>query len=164
MGLRLFSLPWLGLSRERFGAPLERAVLAAAAGLGLLSLAVFVFGTAGLLSPWFWWPLLALAGVWVWRPLRELVSDLRAAGSEFAGTAHPVALAGVFFTVVWCMTHLALLWAPPLDYDVLEYHLGAVAQYLRDGRVSFLHENIYAAMPQNGEMLYLLGLVLGGGK
>jgi len=164
IGLRLFSLPVLGLPRERFGAPLERAVLSTVVGLGLLSLAVFVFGTAGLLTPWFWWPLLALAAACGWRPLRELLSDLQAAAGEFTGTAHPVALASVFFTVVWCVTHLPLLWAPPLEYDVLEYHLGAVAQYLRDGRISFLHQNLYAAMPQNGELLYLLGMVLGGGK
>ena len=164
IGLRLFSLPLLGLLRERFGGPLERSVLATAVGLGLLSLAVFVFGSAGLLSPWFWWPLIGLAGAGVWRPFRELVCDLRAAGQQFARSAHPVALASVLFTVIWCVIHLALLWAPPLEYDVLEYHLGSVAQYLRDGRISFLHENIYAAMPQNGEMLYLLGMVLGGGK
>jgi len=164
LGLRLFSLPFLAVQRERFSGPLERAVLAAAAGLGALALAVFVLGSVGLLSPWFWWPALVLAGAWVWNPLRELVGGLRATGREFISTAHPVALAGVFFIALWCAVQLVLLWAPPFEYDVLEYHLGSVVQYLRDGRISFLHENIFAAMPQNGEMLYLLGMALCGGK
>ena len=47
--------------------------------------------------------------------------------------------------------------APPLEYDELEYHLGALADYQRAGRIMFLPHNFYSNMPQLTEMLYLLG-------
>jgi len=48
---------------------------------------------------------------------------------------------------------------PPLTYDGLEYHIGAPMQYIRDGRIHFLEENVYASFPALVEMLYLWGLV-----
>lgn len=164
MGLRLCGLPPLALARERFNGVLERLVLAAALGLGALALAAFVLGSVGVLSPWFWWTAMAAAGVWSWRPLKALVADAGVETRGFSAAAPPMSLAVLAFLAAWCVLHVPLLWAPPVEYDVLEYHLGAVAQYLRDGQVSFLHENLYATMPQNGEMLYLLGMVLAGGK
>lgn len=53
---------------------------------------------------------------------------------------------------------------PPWEYDVLEYHLGAPAEYHRVGRVVFLKDNVYSNFPSNGEMTYLLGMVLAGDK
>jgi hypothetical protein len=46
--------------------------------------------------------------------------------------------------------------APPFEYDELEYHLGALADYQRAGRIVFLPHNFYSNMPQLIEMLYLL--------
>ncbi|MCY3021003.1 MAG: hypothetical protein NTW87_18460, partial [Planctomycetota bacterium] len=164
VGLRLLELRAMALVRERFDSPLERMVLAAALGVGALSLAVFVLGSLGLLSPWFWWPFVAAAGACGWRPLAALSADLQSAARGFWREAHPVAIGAVVLTAAWCLAHVPLVWASPLEYDVLEYHLGAVAQYLRDGRVSFLQENVYATFPENGEMLYLLSMILGTGK
>lgn len=66
------------------------------------------------------------------------------------------ALAVVFvFNLLGCFL-------PPLDYDVIEYHLGAPAEYLRAGRMHFLEHNMYSSFPSNVEMLYLLALKLGG--
>ncbi|MCH7504209.1 glycosyltransferase family 39 protein, partial [PVC group bacterium] len=48
---------------------------------------------------------------------------------------------------------------PPLTYDGLEYHVGAPMQYIRDGRIHFLEENVYASFPALVEMFYLWGLV-----
>lgn len=48
---------------------------------------------------------------------------------------------------------------PPLTYDGLEYHIGAPMQYIRDGRIHFLEENVYASFPALVEMFYLWGLV-----
>jgi hypothetical protein len=50
---------------------------------------------------------------------------------------------------------------PPFEYDELEYHLGALAEYIKAGRVVFLPHNFYSNLPQLTEMLYLLGLVSG---
>jgi 4-amino-4-deoxy-L-arabinose transferase-like glycosyltransferase len=53
--------------------------------------------------------------------------------------------------------NLAGALAPPFEYDELEYHLGALADYQRAGRIVFLPYNVYSNMPQLTEMLYLLG-------
>jgi len=45
---------------------------------------------------------------------------------------------------------------PPFEYDELEYHLGALADYQRAGHIVFLPHNFYSNMPQLTEMLYLL--------
>ena len=52
--------------------------------------------------------------------------------------------------------NLAGALAPPFEYDELEYHLGALADYQRAGRIVFLPHNFYSNMPQLTEMLYLL--------
>ena len=52
---------------------------------------------------------------------------------------------------------------PPLDYDVIEYHLGAPAYWFREGRISFIRYNVYSNFPFNTEMLYLFSIVLAGG-
>jgi len=48
---------------------------------------------------------------------------------------------------------------PPFEYDALEYHLGALADYQRAGRIVFLPHNFYSNMPQLTEMLYLVASV-----
>ncbi|HEY3318880.1 MAG TPA: hypothetical protein VGP72_00180 [Planctomycetota bacterium] len=164
LGLRLLNLPLFSMDAERFASPLERLVLAGALGMGSLAIGVFVAGSCGLLQKWFWWPLLVLLVAQGTGLVRDLFADLRSSAREYVAYAHPVALAAVVFTVGWCLVHLPLLWSPPLEYDVLEYHLAAPAQYLRDGRITFLRENLYATFAQNGEMLYLLGLLLSPDK
>ncbi len=49
--------------------------------------------------------------------------------------------------------------APPFEYDELEYHLGALAEYVKAGHIAFLPHNVYSNLPQLTEMLYLLGLI-----
>ncbi|MCS7048064.1 MAG: hypothetical protein NZ483_02055 [Verrucomicrobiae bacterium] len=61
--------------------------------------------------------------------------------------------------VVTALINLPGAWVPPFEYDELEYHLGAPAEYVRVGRVVFLPHNFYSNLPQLTEMLYLLGLV-----
>ena len=53
--------------------------------------------------------------------------------------------------------NLAGALVPPFEYDELEYHLGALADYQRAGHIVFLPHNFYSNMPQLTEMLYLLG-------
>ena len=59
--------------------------------------------------------------------------------------------------VLAALLNLAGALAPPFEYDELEYHLGALADYQRAGRIVFLPYNVYSNMPQLTEMLYLLG-------
>ena len=162
LGLRVLSLPILRLKIET--AALELLVLATTLGLGILALLVFVLGTLGLLSTWFWWAALILVVLQGLPLLAKLAAGLQAASNGFARNAGRLGIAAVLFVIFYAGIHAVLIWSPPAKYDILEYHLGAVAEYLRDGRISFLHQNIYATFPENGEMLYLLGMVLNGEK
>ncbi len=44
---------------------------------------------------------------------------------------------------------------PPLDYDVVEYHLAAPKRYIEAGRISFLPGNVYSNFPFLMEMLFM---------
>lgn len=64
-----------------------------------------------------------------------------------------------------CVAGAALLtllgaMAPPFEYDELEYHLGAPAEYLRTGHITFLPHNVYSNFPQLTSMLYLLAMTV----
>ena len=51
---------------------------------------------------------------------------------------------------------------PTIEFDALEYHLQAPKEYFLDGRIGFLGNNVYAAMPFGVEMLTTLAMeVLG---
>ena len=73
-----------------------------------------------------------------------------------------------FRVMLWCVLGLFLLmnltraFEPQWDYDVLEYHLAAPADYMKAGKIFFHAHNVYANFPQNTEMLYLLGMGLTG--
>jgi 4-amino-4-deoxy-L-arabinose transferase-like glycosyltransferase len=126
----------------------ERLVFGAGLGLGGLSLLIFVLGhiSTALL------PLLFVGcgiSIFLFRkelyPLPSLPADTL---SRFV-----LALVVVFF-----LLGLTMCFLPPRDYDALEYHLGAPAEYLRAGRIHFLPHNVYSSFPSNMEMLYLFSL------
>jgi hypothetical protein len=134
------------------------ALFSVAAGLWILSLAILVVG-------WFstvWLPLvLLLAGCWLLPAPRRFLTANRAAAPEKMDGWEKFLLA--------CMAVAALLslpgaMVPPFDYDSLEYHLGAPAEYLKAGRVIALPHNFYSNLPQLTEMLYLLALKLSSGS
>ncbi len=51
----------------------------------------------------------------------------------------------------WIMLAGAVL--PPLDFDVLEYHLQVPKEWFQQGKVTFLPHNVYGNMPLGSEML-----------
>ena len=124
--------------------------MTAALTLGSLSILTLLLGWMGGLHPWVVRALLAAVGLWAagripWRRLKDLRLDGLGLFQAALATLLVVPMA-------------AGLFVPPSDYDALEYHLGAPAAYVRQGRISRLPDNRYASMPANQEMLYLLGL------
>ncbi|HLX62304.1 MAG TPA: hypothetical protein VKX17_13580 [Planctomycetota bacterium] len=164
IGSRIFASKLVCLETKAFDSPLERLVLSSALGLGVLSLAVFALGSAGLMTSGFW--RLAIAGLCVWnfKRMRTMLGDFSGAAKKRLGETNRFALAIAIFAALFLIAHLPLIWNLPREYDTLEYHLAAPAEYLSTGSVHFLSENIYATMPENGEMLYLLPMLLAGGK
>jgi hypothetical protein len=161
LGLAILALPPLNLTAERFGARVaERTVLASTLGLGALALLMFLLGSLGVLNRFFWLMLLAAILFLTHRTRDRVGQRMENAWLDALRHASPSALAALFFLIAWFILQSPLVTAAPLDYDVLEYHLAAPAQYLRDGHISFLRENVYAAMPASAEMLFLLPMCL----
>ena len=133
----------------------ERAVFGGALGMGVLSLGTFVLGTvSGFGPPWLLVVLLAamlvamaLAG------LRDLVQGAAAAAQGLRAWRRRATLRGVLLVVLGLgIVGFALTRAhvPVVaDYDSLEYHLAAPAQWWRAGTMLFLRDVVYSNFPQN---------------
>ncbi|MEW6249296.1 MAG: hypothetical protein AB1716_01515 [Planctomycetota bacterium] len=164
--------------------------LACALGLGALSLATLGLGATGLLTAATAWVLVLvgiLAGVGRLalflhsRQIEPATPPPGRADKTSAGAATGWTLGRAASVGTTCLLLLTL--APPLavalfgaslppgvlwdeenrGYDVLEYHLQAPREYYDAGRIHFLPHNVYAAFPQQMEMLYLLLMYLRGG-
>ncbi len=164
IGLRIFEFKLIGLDAKRFESPLERGVLASALGLGALSLGVFCAGSLGVMNAWIWRVMILGLIALNFKATRGLSADIIRACEQRAVNSTRFTFAAVAFLALFIAAHAPLIWNLPSEYDVLEYHLGAPAQYLRSGSIGFLNENIYATFPENGEMLYLLAMILAGDK
>jgi 4-amino-4-deoxy-L-arabinose transferase-like glycosyltransferase len=138
----------------------DRLILAAAVGLGVLSLAGLGLGTVGLLRPWVLWPL-TVAGL-----LATSAPLWRALAAAWADSAWKPQ--GLFegCLAVYCgiVLALALLWAstPPTAWDALVYHLTGPKLYLETGYVSHPLDLPYLGFPQLMGMLFTWGMGLAG--
>lgn len=136
-----------GLTRK------EYLLLAFGCGSGLLSCAILLIGSIGALSMPVAWALAGVAvaiGTWNARAL-QLTLDLRPRGASrvlfLLGAATLAAL-------------LVASFAPPLLYDVTEYHVGALKHYLDARCITPMPYNFFARFPFAVESLYYMGLVL----
>ena len=156
LGLRLPAL-----LRANAGDVVERSILAVGLGLGVFSLLTLLLGLAGFFPAWLMWTIVLGSAVSGARLLAGLFRDLRKTIGDAArrpGLASLVWLIILLFVVM----NLAGAFVPPHMYDVLEYHLAAPAAFHRAGRIGFLEGNVYSNLPENAEMLYLLGMRLSG--
>jgi len=137
------------------------AIQSVGLGLGAFSLVIFIAGNIAVNDYLFLLMLLVPQVLFAGRIRRE-VSDIATRAVQFLNENSYFAgflllAAGLVFVL-----NLVRAYFPPLDYDVLEYHLGAPARYWQEGRIRFLPENVYAAFPFNMEMLYLMAIGLKG--
>jgi hypothetical protein len=134
----------------------EKTLIGATLGLGLLSQAVMVIGFLGWLKPWAISLILGLFWVIGFTELGDLVKSLGANRNLLRD--RPLLAGGL-------LVGLALLfwftWVPPHQYDSLVYHLALPAAYIREGKIFNVDHLLYSHFPQNGEMFYTLGLLLG---
>ena len=147
----------LWLSAWALGRRLPAGGLAGAAlGLGAISLLTLILGLCGILNPWPFRILLAFGALAGLKDLWDRRRTLQAVRIDGLGMLQG---AGATLLILPMALGAAVM---PLDYDALEYHLGAPAAYLREGRIRHLDDNAYAAFPENQEMLYLAGLAATG--
>lgn len=139
-----------------------RWVFAAGLGLGAFSIGTLLVGTVFIPPAWAAWSGLVLLNVLLAERVGRL---LQALTGHLNGMARRPWLEVTLLAVIAVLVCLNMLraFAPPMEYDEMEYHLAAPAQYVRDGRISFISDNAYASFPANVEMLFLDGMILRGG-
>ncbi len=149
------------------GPAVERDLLAATAGLAAWSSALFCLGMAGLLNVWL---LAALIGapIIVWRrflvELRETFRDCAAAWRTDSEFAHPLIGVAYFFALLSAISATALLAAPPVAFDAVNFHLPLAKTYAEMGRLVSLKSETYSYFPQGFELLLTNAYLFGGVK
>ena len=146
----------------------EQAVFGGALGMGILSLGTFVLGKLNGGPRWLLTALLVVLVVGMASAgLRDLVRAGAAAREWLVDWHRRRRVSSIFIILLSAgIVFFALARAnvPVVgDYDSLEYHLAAPAQWWQAGRVFFIRDVVYTNMPQNTEMLYLLAMCLCGG-
>lgn len=135
------------LVRER---TLLTGLFALGIGLWVMATGILVIGVFSVAQ--IGWVFL-LAGTWLLPAPRAYFRKV--CRPQFNGWLLLVAVAAVV-CVIGALT-------PPFEYDELEYHLGAPAEYIKAGQIIFLPHNFYSNLPQLTEMLYLLALITRSG-
>lgn len=133
---------------------LTASVAAAALGLGLLAQAVFVLACSGRMTP------ASLAALTI------AAAILAIPGMKLSITALPLdwnaakgAAAGLLAYAAVCVVITAL--APPVEWDVLAYHLALPELYLRNGTLLDIPWMIHSHWPHLMEVFYSLPLAAG---
>jgi hypothetical protein len=136
---------------------MERLVMAASIGFGVVALFTLLTGWLIGLSQYLFLLVTITVCVLGYRVLIECWADLTAAfRREHQSRIYMLAILFILLLAYFSC------FVPPMDYDVLEYHLGAPAYWLREGRIGFIEHIVYSNFPFNTEMLYLFPMVLAG--
>ncbi|MBI5560638.1 MAG: glycosyltransferase family 39 protein [Deltaproteobacteria bacterium] len=124
--------------------------------IGGLSLLLFLFGHAGLLSPPYMVLAVAVFIVSLWFFLKE---DFRKRARIEGYSTKDLCL--MAFAVVFVLSILPLALAPPSVRDELIHHLAVPKLYIEKGRIFAIPFMGFSYYPMNIDLLYLIPLALG---
>jgi 4-amino-4-deoxy-L-arabinose transferase-like glycosyltransferase len=158
-GLGEVSLAGLRISRPSRA---QQVAYAIALGLGTLGVAVMALALVGLLSVGSL-TLVLVAGCLGFPPTAAL-AHARAGLRDAFRRQHGSPGVAIAFSILALMlvSYLAIGLCPPSDTDSLRYHLRLPELYLQAGRFVYPERNHFAQFPLAAEMLYTVGLALGG--
>lgn len=139
---------------------LEEFLFKSAAGLAVISYAVFLAAVVGLIYPVTGFILIAAAIAAGYKEILGLFRRLPCAWPAFRPSAFSVIIGGVSFYFLLHGLIGALL--PPTGFDVLMYHMGVPKLYLNAHRMFPTPDINGSSFPFGGEMLYLLGMMVDG--
>jgi|SRR5579875_430403 len=152
--------------------PLERFVYATALGLGVIGYGVFLLGFMGFLYVPIvvaWLVVVALLGVpgivVQLRELRRWLMTRRLVRSELqVSVATVVNRVCLLLLCLIVVVSAILAMRPPsaMEWDVLAYHLADPKVFIANHRVAPLPTDHHSNFPMLMEMLYVIGLLLGG--
>ncbi len=126
-------------------------------GAAILSLLVCATCAAGLVYPWV---LLAVGLLAVGAGVKANSGQGRAGNSPAALVGWTRWLWGIAFGA-FAVLYLANAMAPEISPDGSTYHLGLVSRYLNQHGFVRITDNLYAAMPEGVEMLFLFAFAFG---
>ncbi len=133
----------------------EQWLLEAFTGAALLSLLVFLLCAAGMARTEVFLVLGLAAPGLAWRDRKAQGEHGPAAGPRALRIAFGVAFAG--YAVIYLSNSLA----PEIRPDGVAYHLGLVARYFREHGFHRITTNMYSALSQGAEMLFLYAFAVG---
>ncbi len=159
LGGGALALAAFGLWRDLPAGP--RVAYGLPLGFGLLGIAVFPLGVAGLLTASAMAALLAAgsAGLWLWRqpaPAAKVAPAVRGRGDwPWIGLVS-------FLLLTIGGLYLLVAAQPPTDGDSMAYHFANVRLFAEAGRVQFIPRAADGATPMTVQMTYLPPYILGG--
>jgi hypothetical protein len=145
-----------------------RLIAGGALGVGLLSLIVLAFGSAGLLNRAGALVLVTATGLFgLLAVIHEARTPQACEGKpEWVRRLGWLWLAVIPFlaiTAAGVTLPSGVLWKDEgFGYDILEYHLAVPKAFMTDGRIHFLPNNVFSGFPLCGELLSLLMMQLRG--
>ncbi len=133
-------------------------------GLWIIAVLVLLIGAVSVHGvPW----VFVTSIVWLFQPPRKFLGNFfnRQDSKDIDSGRVEIWWQRILWGILIGMALLNLFnsMTPPLEYDELEYHLGALRDYQRIGKVDFLEHNFYSNLPQFTEMLYFLLFLVRGG-
>lgn len=141
----------------------NESVISVALGLGVLSFATFTIGCFGLFKKIWFLLFIILSGI---LPLKDLRDFFLVLPSKFMLRLHALNHSKLRFVSLLILLILSVLFlktfVPDQFYDTLSYHLALPQTYLNYGRLFGVPFNLHASFPQMAEMLFTLGLGVGG--
>jgi hypothetical protein len=141
--------------------PLSVLALQAAAGLGLISIGIFVVSSLIGINVIMCWIIAFILALLLWRKSWAWLSGWKALIKLWADSGRFGKTLGIgILSLLLCTLIISM--APPVKFDALVYHLALPKLYLLSGGVSYVPEIMFWGMPQVGEMLFTWGMGLAG--
>jgi|GEM_PF-664828 len=142
---------------------LIRSFLSLVLGMGGLSFIILFLGSLRLLQQKILLPvfiIFILFGLGLYRSF--FVETKRAISGFFKKPCDVLTILAFITLALLVMLYLVCALALPIQYDVLEYHLGAVEQSLRNGTIAPRTHVFYSFLPYGMESIYAAGMLLEG--
>ncbi|NUM33910.1 MAG: glycosyltransferase family 39 protein [Candidatus Brocadiae bacterium] len=159
--LSFFSIYFLGCMVWRFGEIPESALFKLGLGTLVFCSLSLVLGSFGLISQPIALFFLLCLNAFGWREWKRWIEKTSGLAAFWQAMGSLEKFLCIIFFLVFCVNFFHAF-LPPLDYDVLEYHLGSPAEYYKAGKVFFMESNVYANFPQNLEMIAFFCMCLAG--
>ena len=138
-----------------------RFILSISLGLGILGFIILLMGAFGWLRHR---PVLTLLGLLIFTGIPHYIILMgHLLGFSASLSSRPLDTPTILCVIVIALFFLLYLICSlplPINYDVMEYHLGALEQSLREGNISPRPHLFYSYLPFGVETLYAAGLAL----